>query len=154
MVSDAKSAAKVIIRRMREEDIEGVLAIDRKIVGKDRAATYDTMPRSYVGGELDVSVVAEIDDEIVGFLLGRMTESSYDLGNSFLLDLIGVDPDYRRHGIGRRLVEAFEQQCQEKGGATARAMVSWHDWWLLSFLGAMGFVRGEMAEFVKQIEDR
>ena len=104
MGKTTEKGAGVTIRRMREEDIEGVLAIDRKIVGKERATTYDTMPRNYVGGELDVSVVAEVKGEIVGFLLGRMTESSFEAGNCFLLDLIGVDPDYRRQGIGRRMV--------------------------------------------------
>jgi ribosomal protein S18 acetylase RimI-like enzyme len=145
---------EITIRPMTEDDIEAVLAIDRQIAGPDRATTYDTLPSSYVGGELDLSVVAEAKGKVVGFLLGRVQHSPYEEATAFLLELIGVDPTYRRHGIGRRMVEAFEAQCRHKGGGCAiRAVVSWHDWWMLSFLRSQGFVRGDMAEFVKRIEE-
>ena len=140
---------KIHIRKMTEEDIEGVLEVDRRIAGPDRATTYTMIPTNYVGGELDISVVAEVDEEIVGFLLGRVTKSTYGLGNSYLLELIGVDPQYRRQGVGKRLVKYFEQVCQEKGASTIRVLVNWQDWWLLSFLSSLEFSRGEMTEFVK-----
>ena len=151
MDDDSKNELKINVRKMEEEDIEGVLEIDRKIVGPDRAATYTMTPTNYVGGELDVSVVAEAEGKIVGFLLGRITDSTYDVGDSFLLELIGVDPEYKRRGVGRSLVKAFEKICKERGAGTIRVLVSWHDWWLLSFLIALDFSRGEMTEFVKPL---
>lgn len=142
---------KINIRKMTEEDIEGVLEVDRNITGADRAATYTTIPTNYVGGELDISVVAEMDDRVVGFLLGRITKSTYEIGNSYLLELIGVHPNYRRLGVGKRLVKYFEKICQEKGASTIRILVNWQDWWLLSFLSSLEFSRGEMTEFVKPL---
>ena len=56
--------SEVNIRSITEDDIEGVLAIDRKIAGRDRAVTYTTVPNNYVGGEMDVSVVATVDGGI------------------------------------------------------------------------------------------
>ncbi len=153
MNAQTKQLPQVNIRRMTEEDIEGVLAIDRKIVGSSRATTYTTAPSSYVGGELDVSVVAEAGGQIVGFLLGRITHSPYGLADAASLEMIGVDPEYRRRGIGTGLARAFNEHCKQKGVRSVRAMVSWHDWWLLSFLRSLGFSRGEMAEFTKSIED-
>lgn len=151
MEDDSKKELKINVRKMEEEDIESVLEIDRKIVGPDRAATYTMTPTNYVGGELDVSVVAEAKGKIVGFLLGRVTESTYDVGESFLLELIGVDQEYKRRGVGRSLVEAFEETCRERGASSIRVLVSWHDWWLLSFLRSLDFSRGEMTEFVKPL---
>ena len=142
---------KIHIRKMTEEDIEGVLEVDRKIAGPDRATTYTMIPTNYVGGELDISVVAELDEEIVGFLLGRVTKSTYEVGNSYLLELIGVDPRFRRKGVGKSLVKDFEKICREKGASTIRVLVNWQDWWLLSFLSSLEFSRGEMTEFVKPI---
>ena len=148
----AEQRPQVDIREMTEEDIEGVLAIDRKITGSNRAMTYATIPSSYVGGELDVSVVAEAGGQIVGFLFGRITDSPRGLADVALVELIGVDPGYQRQGIGTSLVQAFMEHCRHKGARSVHAMVSWHDWWLLSFLGSLGFTRGAMAEFVKPIE--
>jgi ribosomal protein S18 acetylase RimI-like enzyme len=144
---------EVNIRSITEEDIEGVLAVDRKITGRDRAVTYSTVPNSYVGGEMDVSVVAEAGGEIVGFLLGRISDSPCGLADAASLQLFGVDPACRRQGIATRLVEAFTDRCRERGVRSIHVLVSWHDWWLLSFLGSMGFARGEMAEFIRPLED-
>ena len=148
----SKHEPKITIRGLRQEDIDGVLAIDRKIVGTQRALSYATTPGSYVGGELDMSVVAEANGEIVGFLLGRIADSPHGVADYAWLNMIGVDPGYRRQGIGRRLVEAFEECCRQRGASTIHVMVNWHDWWLLSFLGSLEFGRGDMAEFVKYIE--
>jgi len=148
----AEPRSGVNIREMTEEDIESVLAIDRKITGSSRATTYASTPSSYVGGELDVSVVAVASGEIVGFLFGRITDSPYGQADTASLELIGVDPEYQRQSIGSGLVRCFSEHCQQKGVRSVHVMVSWHDWWLLSFLRSMGFARGEMAEFVKPIE--
>jgi ribosomal protein S18 acetylase RimI-like enzyme len=88
----------------------------------------------------------------VGFLLGRVTSSATEMGDSYLLELIGVDPEYRRLHLGEKLVKAFEQSCREKGASSIRVLVSWHDWWLLSFLRSLDFSRGEMTEFVKPLD--
>lgn len=142
MANNSIKKLEVKVRKMEEEDIDSVLEIDRKIKGSDRAATYTMAPTNYVGGELDISVVAEAENKIVGFLLGRITSSPYDDSKSYLIELIGVDPQYKRMGIGRILVEAFEKSCLEKGASSIRVMVSWHDWWLLSFLRSLDFSRG------------
>ena len=148
----AEQKPGVDIREMTEDDIEGVLAIDRKITGSSRATTYASMPTSYVGGELDVSVVAESGGEIVGFLFGRITDSPYGQADAASLELMGVDPAYQRQSVGSGLVQAFMEGCRRKDVRSVHIMVSWHDWWLLSFLRSLGFARGEMAEFVKRIE--
>ncbi len=147
-----KKKPQVNIREMTEEDIDGVLNIDRKIMGNNRAVSYTTTPGSYVGGELDISVVAETGGQIIGFLSGRITDSPKGPADTALMELIGVDPDYQRLGIGSRLMEAFMEHCQQKGVRSVRTLVSWYDWWLLSFLRSQGFSRGEMAEFIKPIE--
>jgi ribosomal protein S18 acetylase RimI-like enzyme len=152
MEGASKKGLRINVRKMEEEDIESVLEIDRKIVGLERATTYSAIPANYVGGELEISVVAEAEGKIIGFLLGRVTDSPYGEGDSFLMELIGVDPEYKRRGVGRSLVKAFEKSCREKGASTIRVLVSWHDWWLLSFLRSLDFSHGDMAEFVKPLE--
>jgi len=142
----------VNIREMRQDDIGGVLAIDRKIIGQDRALTYITVPSSYIGGQLAMSVVAEAEGTIVGFLLGQMVEAPYRAMDVALLQVIGVDPEYRRHSIGKKLVQAFMDCCKKRGVDSVHAMVSVYDWWMLSFLQSLEFKHGDMVEFVKPLE--
>jgi hypothetical protein len=54
-------ADKVTIRETTEEDIDAILAIDKKIVGDDRAITYRDPIGFYLGGEFGMSFAAEAD---------------------------------------------------------------------------------------------
>jgi len=65
-------AKKVAIRSMKEDDLSGVLALDRKIFGRDRALTYSDPVQDYVGGEMAMSWVAEVQGKIAGFILRRI----------------------------------------------------------------------------------
>lgn len=142
---------RVNIREMNEGDIDGVLAVDRKITAQDRALTYSTVPESFLGGQIDMSVVAEIEDVIVGFLLGRVVDSPFDPVDIALIKVIGVDPACRRLHIGKMLVDAFMENCKKRGVDSVHAMVSVHDWWMLSFLRSLEFNAGKMVEFVKPL---
>lgn len=150
-IGSIQKEVDVTVRKMREEDIESILEIDREIVGQDRATTYSAAPGNFVGGELGLSVVAETGGRIIGFLLGRVSDVPYGVTDSGILELIGVAPQFRRQKVGQALVAAFEDACREKGVCKIRVMISWHDWWLLSFLRSLDFLHGEMTEFVKEI---
>ncbi len=54
-------------------------------------------------------VVARVGARIVGFAIMRYGDDDAHL------DLLGVDPAYRRHGLGRRLVEWLEKPALEAG---------------------------------------
>jgi len=69
----AEKDVKVSIRPMEPEDINGILEVDRKISGVQRALTYRDLVREALGGEMDVSFVAEVDDHFVGFVLAYLT---------------------------------------------------------------------------------
>lgn len=138
----------VIIREMREGDIEAVQAIDNKLTAQNRAFTYCWSP---LGGELMTSVVAEAGGKIIGFLLGQTVKSPYRAGNIALAQNIGVDPAYFHHHIGSKLVEGFTKRCKERGVESVHAMVRSRDEMLISFLRATGFVDGEMIELVKPL---
>jgi predicted N-acetyltransferase YhbS len=57
------------IRLMEPEDISGILEVDRKISGKARAITYRDLVREALGGQIDLSFVAEMDNQFVGFVM-------------------------------------------------------------------------------------
>ena len=79
------------IRPMEPEDIEPVLAIDRKITGVRRAITYTDLITGDLGGVLSLSVVAEVRGQVAGFILARhacIGEPMVEIG---LIQVLGVD---------------------------------------------------------------
>jgi len=141
-----KRTGKINIRELTDEDMEAALAIDKKINGKERAMTYKDPMNFYLGGELSMSFVAEVDGKIVGFAVARLRDP--DTG---WLQAVGIDPEYRHQGIGAKLVEAVVARCRSKGAKTVHTVASWRDWWMLSFLNSVGFSRGEMVDLQKTL---
>ena len=146
MANAAKHGGKINIREMTDDDLDAILALDRKIVGKERAITYRDPIDFYLGGEYAMSFVAEVDGNIVGFALGRLRDP--DTG---WLQSVAIDPQYRRQGIGNKLVEALVARCRSKGAKTVHTVVSWHDWSMLSFLSSLEFSRGEMVDLQRML---
>jgi N-acetylglutamate synthase-like GNAT family acetyltransferase len=151
MKKEASEVSNVNIRAMSAEDVEGILAIERKVTGSNRAATYAPVPDSCIGGEIDSSVVAELDDQIVGFILGRIARSPTALLDVAWIELIGILPEYSRKGIGRKLVEAWKEHCRQKGIRKVHVMINWRDWLMLSFFESLGFSRGDLTDFQMEL---
>jgi ribosomal protein S18 acetylase RimI-like enzyme len=146
--AEPRQELQVNVRKMMEGDIEAVLAIDRKIIGKNRAFTYDFSP---LGGELTMSVVAEAEGRIIGFLLGQTSTSSYDATDIAMVENIGVDPAYLHHRIGTRLMQAFIECCKKRGVDSIHAMVRSQDGQLIPFLRSMDFIDGKLIELVRPL---
>lgn len=141
----------VKIREMGAEDLEGILEIERVTKGDKRSATYAPVPDSCIGGEIGASVVAEVKDKIVGFVLGRVVGSPIELRNIAWIELIGIHPDYQRQGIGRKMVEAWKEHCRKKGIRKVHIMLNWRDWRMLSFFESLGFSRGDLTDFQAEL---
>ncbi len=151
-MSDATEPRGAInIREMSEEDLEGVLDIEREVREGSRAATYAPVPDSCIGGEVDNSIVAEDDGRIVGFVLGRIVRSPVELSDVAWIELIGILPEYQRRGIGRRMVEAWKDRCRQKGIKKVHIMINWRDWWMQSFFESLGFSRGDLVDFQAEL---
>lgn len=151
MAASIKRDQKINVRQIKEEDIANVLSIDARISGTNRALTYTKVPYNYVGGELDISVVAEIEEKLVGFLFGRLTDSHCGPADTAVIQVMGVDPAYYRNGVGSALVQHFVQRCKTKGVKSVHSSVRLRDTWLSNFLDSQGFENSEMVELIRQI---
>ena len=139
------------IREMSEEDVEGILEIERQTKEQHRSVTYAPVPDSCIGGEVDSSVVVEDNGRIVGFVLARTVRSPVELKDIAWIELIGILPEYQRRGIGRKMVEAWKNRCKHKGIHKVHIMINWRDWWMQSFFESMGFSRGDLVDFQAEL---
>ena len=152
---------KVKIRVLNENDLDAVVKIDKKVLGKERREYWkrkivytDIYPRP--------ALVAELENNVVGFIMGYVSGWEFGVPDTTgWIDTLGVDPEYQRRGIGRilfqALIENFKHSGREKNPQTkdikkskiegvnnVYTLVNWNDWDLIQFYDNMGFRKGEM----------
>ncbi len=151
MIQKTKAAPRVTIRVMRVDDIDGVLAIDRKLRGPKRAITYSEPISDYIGGEVGISCVARIRADMAGLILGRLMNLYPQGTKGAWIEVLGVDPDYQGHGIGVKLVKAFETQCRKKGAQYINALTLPKDNVLKPFFESQGFIASKFIQLEKRV---
>jgi predicted N-acetyltransferase YhbS len=136
---------------MEPEDISVILEIDRKISGEQRAITYRDLLEEALGGQMDVSFVAEIDDKMVGFVLAYLTYVREKVIEACMIQIFGVNPAYQRQGIASQLIQRQLEECQSKGINLVRVMVEERDTQLQIFFKRLGFGRGHYIDYSKNL---
>ena len=149
---------KVKIRVLDENDLDAVVGIDKRVVGKERRDFWKRKI-AYAGIYPRPALVAEIEGKVVGFILGYVSGWEFGVPDTIgWIDTLGVDPAYQRRGIGKalfnELLEIFKRSGREEtietetrkveGVNVVYTLASWTDWDLLQFYHAMGFQKGEM----------
>jgi ribosomal protein S18 acetylase RimI-like enzyme len=138
---------EVDIRQMTEADLPQIREIDQLIVGKERTPSWtESAEVLWFFRSPALSFVAELDSQVVGFLLGDIRGAEYGTPISGWIDLVGIHPDYQRQGIGRRLVERFYDECQ-RDGIRIRAIIRGDDKRITRFFTSIGFRKGKLVDF-------
>ena len=140
---------RIRIRPMQAEDIDAILTIDRKIGGVQRAITYEV--ERYIGGQFDLSFVAEVDDKVVGFVLAALTYIPEQVTEACTILTVSVDPDYQGQGIARKLIQTVLEVSRSRGIRRVRTMVDQNDAQLKGFFERMEFRRGYLIEYFMNV---
>lgn len=147
------STQEPIIRIMKEEDLNKIIEIDKKVLGERRPDYWER--KTEIAGKKSPlpSLVAEIEGEVVGFILGSSSGWEYGVPDNIgWIDTIGVDPSYQKKGIGRMLTKELLNYMKKVGVDTVYTLVNWKDGGLLRFFDTSGFERGDMINLEFKIE--
>jgi ribosomal protein S18 acetylase RimI-like enzyme len=147
----AEAEAKVKIRPMEPEDINGILEVDRKISGVQEALTYRDLVREAFGGEVDMSFVAGVDDQFVGFILAYLTYVREQVSEACVIQIFRVDPKYQRQGIATKLLQALVDKSRSKKMKLLRVMTDERNNELQNFFKRQGFDRGRCIDYSKSL---
>ena len=146
--------AKLNIRPLTIGDLDAIVEIDRKVLGKVRRDFWRKKielpnPRYPLSG-----LVAELEGKVLGFIVGEVSGWEFGIPETVgWISTIGVDPDYQHKGVARKLSQEFIKNLKEIGVSVVYTLVNWSDWDLLKFFRAMGFTRGgEMINLELKIE--
>jgi ribosomal protein S18 acetylase RimI-like enzyme len=126
---------------MSEGDLRALIAIDRRITGRDRSAYFERkVAEALHQSDVRVSLVAERDGAPVGFVMARVDFGEFGrIEPTAVMDTIGIDPDYRDQGIGRALMSQLLINLMTLRVEHIRTEIEWRDRDLLGFLDHCGF---------------
>ncbi len=140
-----RSSSSPVIRTMVPSDLDRIVEIDIKVLGKPRPEYWEMKfelgeKRSQVS-----SLVAELDGKMIGFIIGGASRWEYGVPENIgWIDTIGVDPDYQRKGIAKILFTEMTNNLKKVGVDTMYTFVTRRDWKLLKFFNSIGFQKGDM----------
>lgn len=142
------------IRNLEKDDLSAIVNIEERLTGVAR--------RDYWEKRIEISeairphwasLVAEVDNRTVGFVLGRAGELEFGLpGTVAWIEIIGIDPAYRGQGIARALIERFAASADDHGIKTIFTLVDKNNSQMEPFFTRLGFVQGKMLHFQKEIK--
>lgn len=145
---------RIPMRSIAESDLRALIAIDRRITGRDRSAYFERkLAEALRESDVRVSLVAEQDGGPVGFIMARVDFGEFGcMEPTAVLDTIGVDPDYRQRGIGRALLSQLLVNLMTLRVERIRTELDWRDRELLGFLDRCGFVPSQQLCVVHDID--
>ena len=132
----------VLVRQLTPEDYDRIVAIDARAVGRRRDEFFKVKLRQAFGDTgVAVSLAAELDGSVVGFVLARVYYGEFGLTERVaVMDVLGVHPDFRGHGVGAALIDQLRTNLLGLGIRTLQTQVSWDDQPLMAFFQREGFV--------------
>lgn len=131
----------ITVRELRTNDLKRLVRIDRAATGEDRLGYYEKRIETALRESgIRVSLAAEIDGLVVGFVIGRVYHGEYGHMDTFAtIDSIGVDPEFRGRHVARALLDQLIHNLRGLRVERIQTDVEWDQGDLLGFLRNIGF---------------
>jgi ribosomal protein S18 acetylase RimI-like enzyme len=142
----------ILIRRIEVEDADSIARIQSAITKKPVSDDFKLVVEENARYMSDASVVAEIDDRVVGFMISYILPGGFGIEQSAWIATLGVDPKHMGQGIGKRLAEEIFSVYTEKGIKDIYTSVRWDSVDLLSFFKTLGFDRSNFINLRRRLE--
>ena len=144
--------AGIAVRPVEVSDLDAIVRIDEKLSGHSRKEYWRHRLEMASLRPPWMSLVAETDGRLVGFLFGWVGESEFGIGRPVgWVDLIGVDPPYRGRGIGHALVERFVASGRElRAIEKVATLIDLGQADVREFFTRLGFHHGPMIHMEKE----
>ena len=141
----------VDIRRMKIEDADEIGVISMAITQKPAGVNFKRIVEEQLRHEKNACFVAEIEGNVVGFMISYIQSGGFGLKESAWIVQLGVDPKYMGQGIGDGLAKEIFKYCQKAGIKDIYTSVRWDSTDLLSFFKTLGFDRSNFINLRKKL---
>lgn len=143
----------ITIRAVEPSDVDDIVRIDEKLTGHPRKDYWQRRLELAALRPPWMSLVAETDSRVVGFLFGWVSESEFGIAErTGWVDLIGVDPAYRGRTVGRALLDRFVSSGRElRAIAKVATLIDLGQTDVREFFTRRGFVHGRMVHLERSV---
>jgi len=140
-------------RSLLEGDLPALVKIDRKISGTNHLDYYEQkMAEALSESGVRVSLVAEQDDHVVGFVMARVDFGEFDrIEPIAVLDSLAVDPNYAHHLVGTALLSQLLANLAALQIEVVRSETDAEHAAVFGFLKRNGFYRSQRLPFVRSV---
>ena len=140
-----RSSSSPVIRTMVPSDLDRIVEIDLKVLGKPRLEYWEMKLELVEKRSQIAALVAELNGKMIGFIIGGASRWEYGVPENIgWIDTIGVDPDYQRKGVAKILFTEMTKNLNKVGVDAMYTFVTRRDWKLLKFFNSIGFQKGDM----------
>ncbi len=140
------------VRRLSSKDSTAISKIGSAIDPESPDLDYRRIVKEELKRESDASFVAEVDGEVVGYMISYITHGNFGLDRCGWIAMFGVDPKSMGQGIGKRLAEEIFLYYKKKKVKNVFTSVKWDSTDLLSFFKTLGFDRSVCINLQKTLE--
>lgn len=149
------SRTEITVRGLLPDDLDQLVRIDERLTGLTRKEYWRKRLELSALRPPWMSLVAELDQRVVGFLFGWASESEFGIhGPTAWIDLVGVDPPYRGRGVGQALVERFVSAAQElRAVDKVYTLLDLAQADVREFFMKLGFRHGPMIQLERRLAD-
>jgi GNAT superfamily N-acetyltransferase len=121
------------IRPAQEKDVDAIFELISGLAAyenlTDNVTGNSGLLRSHLFGERPYaeSIVAELDDQVIGFALFFHTYSTFLTQPGLYLEDVFILPEYRRQGIGKALITSVAKTAFDRGcGRLEWSVLEWN----------------------------
>ena len=147
------SRTDINVRPAEVTDLDAIVGIEEKISGHTRKQYWQHRLEIAALRPPWMSLVAESDGRVVGFLFGWVGESEFGIaGPTGWVDLIGVAPPYRGRGVGQALTQRFIESGRElRAIEKAATLIDLTQADVREFFVRLGFHHGPMIQMEREV---
>ena len=136
---------------MIKEDVVEISAIYGGIIQKPVHPDFNDLIEQHAQRDEDICLVAELDGQIVGFMISYILTLGFGIEKSAWIATLGVKPEYMGQDIGKNLANKIFEYYKAEGIENVYTSVRWDSPDLLSFFKTMGFDRSNFINLRKSI---
>lgn len=145
------SMDKVRVRNLRTEDADDIRIILHDITQTPVGEDFNRIIEEHVRNAENACFVAEIDEQVVGFMVSYILTGSFGMEKSAWIAMLGVHPNYMGQGIGEHLAREIFTVYKKAGVTAIYTSVRWDSTDLLSFFKTLGFDRSNFINLRKDL---
>ena len=142
----------ILIRKLNSEDAEEIGKIYLSITKTTNVDDFRKIVAKQAQRDEDASFVAELNGQVVGYLISYTLIGGFGIAKSAWVANIGVNPKFMGQGIGEKMAEEIFKHYRNKGIKDIYTSVTWDSTDLLSFFKTLGFDRSDFINLKKNLE--